>query len=177
MGRSFVWASRTGAMLTVAALAVAVLAHAPIGPLLAVCGGAAVVLPLFGAGLRTTLPAAAREGGTPWWPWVLPLQERARSRTADVSDLVLKDVTGAEHVCVVAGRLTPASPEPGTAVEAYGRRDRVGRVVVRQLVVTGTGQVLRPRLPASGRLTRVVAAATAVVWFAAAAALLVLAAG
>jgi len=66
---------------------------------------------------------------------------------------------------------------PGTDVEAYGRRDRVGRVVVRQLVVAGTGRVLRPRLPLPARLARVLAAATAVAWFAAATALLVLAAG
>jgi hypothetical protein len=177
LSRTFVWASRIGAVLTAAALAVAALAHAPLGPSLAVCCIAAAVLPLLGAGLRTTLPAAARATGKPWWPWVLPLQERARSHTADSSDLALKDVTGAEHVCVVAGKLTPTTPEMGTVVEAYGRRDRTGRVVVRQLVITGTGQVLRPRLPVSGRLTRVVAAATAAVWMATAAALLVLAAG
>ena len=177
MGRSFVWASRIGAVLTTAALTVAVLAHTPAGPLLVVCSAAAAVLPLLGVGLRTTLPTAVREAGRPWWPWVLPLQERARSLTVDVADLVLKDVTAAEHVCVVIGKLTPAAPEPGTAVEVYGRRDRAARIVVRQLVVVGTGQVLRPRLPVSGRLTRVVASAAASVWFAAATALLVLAAG
>ncbi len=175
--RGFVWASRIGAVLTGAALAVAVLAHASLAPLLAICGAVAVVLPALGAGLRATLPAAARDAETPWWPWVLPLQERARARTADVADLVLKDVTGAEHVCVVTGKLTPAGPDAGTAVEVYGRRDRSGRVVVRQVVVAGTGRVLRPRLPLAGRLTRAAAAATAVVWFAAATGLLVLAAG
>ncbi|MEV6829489.1 hypothetical protein [Amycolatopsis sp. NPDC051102] len=175
IGRSLVVASRTGAALTAAALAVAVVAHAPIGPLLVVCGVAAVVLPLLGAALRSTLPATARRTGTPWWPWVLALQERARARTADVSDLVVKDVTGTEHGCVVTGRLTPAPPGPGTGVEVYGRRDRAGRVVVRQLVLAGTGQVLRPRLSAAGRLTRIAAAATAAAWFAAATALLALA--
>ncbi|MDQ7807300.1 hypothetical protein Q5425_26490 [Amycolatopsis sp. A133] len=177
MDRRYLWATRIGAAFTTAALTVAVLAHAPIGPLLAVCCAAAVVLPLLGAGLWATLPAAAREPGKPWWPWVLPLQERARSRTVDVADLVLKDVTGAEHTCVVTGRLVPAPPEPGTVVEAYGRRDRAGRPAVRQLVLTGTGRVLRPRVPAPARLTPVVAGATAAVWFAAAAALLVLVAG
>ncbi len=177
LGQSLVWASRIGAALTAAALAVAVLAHASLGPLLVVCGAAAVVLALLGAGLRTTLPADARETGKPWWSWVLPLRERARSRTVDVSDLVLKDVTGTEHVCVVTGKLIPGAPATGTVVEAYGRRDRSGRVVVRQLVDTGTGRVLRPRLPASGRLTRILAVATAVVWTAAATAVFVLAAG
>jgi hypothetical protein len=177
MSRSFVWATRIGAALTAAALVVAVLAHAPIVLLLAVCGAAAAVLPLLGAGLRATLPADARERGNPGWPWVLPLRERARARSAEVFDLVIKEMTGAEHICVVAGRLAPAPPERGTDVEAYGRRDGAGRVVVRQLVIVGTGQVLRPRLPISDRLTRVVAAATAAVWFATATALLVLAAG
>ncbi|WP_328618130.1 hypothetical protein OHS18_20495 [Amycolatopsis sp. NBC_00355] len=176
MSRSFVWATRTGAALTVVALAVAVLTHAPIGSLLVVCCAAATLLPLFGAGLRATLPVAAREAGNRSWPWVLPMQERSRSRTAEVSDFVVKDVTGVEHVCVVTGRLVPAPPEQGTVVEAYGRRDRAGRVVLRQLVVVGTGRVLTPRRPAADRLTRVAAAATAAVWFAAAAALLILAA-
>lgn len=174
--RSFVWASRIGAALTAAALVLAVLAHASLGPLLVACGAAAAVLPLVGAGLRSTLPRSAREPGTPWWLWVLPLQERVRSRTVDVADLVLKDVTGTEHVCVVAGNLGPGAPGTGTAVEAYGRRDRSGRVIVRQLVVADTGRILRPRRPASGRLTRVFAAAAAAAWFAAATTLLVLAA-
>jgi len=156
---------------------VAVLTHAPIWPLLAVCGAAAAALPMLGASLRATLPVAARKGGNCGWPWVFPLQARARSRTTEVSDLVVKDVTGAEHVCAVTGKLAPSPPEPGTAVEVYGRRDRAGRVVVRQLVVADSGRVLRPRLPASDRLTRIVAVATAAVWFATAAALLVLAGG
>lgn len=177
MSRNYVWASRIGAVFTAAALAVAVLAHAAIGPLLLVLGAAAVLLPLLGAGLRASLPAAARDVGNASWPWVLPLRDRARSRSVDVCELVLKDVTGAEHVCAVTGRLTPAPPEQGTAVDAYGRRDRAGRVAVRQLVVVGTGEVLRPRLAASGRFTLVVAAAAAVAWFATAIALLVLAAG
>lgn len=175
VGRGLVVASRAGAALTAAALAVAVVAHVPIGPLLVVCGAAAAALPLPGAVLRSALPATAHQARSPWWPWVLALQERVQARTADVSDLVVKDVTGTEHGCVVPGRLTPAPPGPGTAVEVYGRRDRAGRVVVRQLVVAGTGRVLRPRLPASGRLTRIAAVATAAVWFAAATALLALA--
>ncbi|WP_143168812.1 hypothetical protein [Amycolatopsis australiensis] len=174
MSRNFLWAARIAAVLTALTVVPAVAARAPAGELLLVLGGAAVSLLVPGILLRSSMSASVRRSaGGPGWPWTLPLRPAAGADTGPVSSIVVKDVEGAEHTCVARGTFVPRPPAAGAMVEVYGRRDRVGKIVVRQLVSAGTGDIVTPRSPIACRLQRAAECAAVAVWAATACALLV----
>ncbi|GGM89160.1 hypothetical protein GCM10011609_27490 [Lentzea pudingi] len=81
----------------------------------------------------------------------------------DVHPLWVTDVTGKEHACRVRGSTAQGLPLEGTGVEVYGRADKSGSVLVRELVTDG-GQAWHPRLPLPQRIVRGAEVLTVVLW-------------
>lgn len=81
----------------------------------------------------------------------------------DVHPLWVKDATGAEHPCRVRGSMTHGLPLEGTGVEVYGRVDRSGSALVRELI-TDDGRAWRPRLPLPQRILRGAEVLNVVLW-------------
>ncbi|WP_191258625.1 hypothetical protein [Amycolatopsis oliviviridis] len=176
MSQNFVRSARIGAAFAGLTLVFAIVVGAPLGMVLLVLGGAAILLAVPGVVLRWTLPAEHRAaaGGGAGWPWTLPLRKIARSRTVGGLSLLVKDVEGGEHRCVAQGEWAPAAPASGVVVEVYGRRDKTGDVRVRRLAEVDTGDVVTPRLPGGARLGRAAGFLAVALWGGAALALLAL---
>ncbi|MGI5499008.1 hypothetical protein [Lentzea sp. CA-135723] len=81
----------------------------------------------------------------------------------DVHHLWVRDANGAEHACRVRGSIKQGIPLEGTGVEVYGRVDRSGSVLVRELITDG-GETWRPRLPLSQRISRGAEVLTVALW-------------
>ncbi|RDI24491.1 hypothetical protein [Lentzea flaviverrucosa] len=90
-----------------------------------------------------------------------------RPGATEVHPFWVKDVTGAEHPCQVRGFTRRGLPAEGTGVQVYGRTDRSGTVLVRELI-TDDGQVCRPRLPLRQKIVRGVELLNVALWAAAA---------
>ncbi|NKE58151.1 hypothetical protein FXN61_15485 [Lentzea sp. PSKA42] len=86
-----------------------------------------------------------------------------RPGVIDVQPFWVKDVTGTEHPCRVSGSLPHGLPAEGTGVEVYGRADKSGSVLVRELI-TDDGQACRPRLPLPHRIARGAQVLNVVLW-------------
>ncbi len=85
----------------------------------------------------------------------------------DVHPFWVKDVTGTEHPCRASGAVPHGLLVEGTGVQVYGRVDKTGSVLVRQLI-TDDGRVCRPRLPLRQRIARGAGLVKAALWFGAA---------
>ncbi|MFD4669979.1 hypothetical protein ACFWNN_09605 [Lentzea sp. NPDC058450] len=86
-----------------------------------------------------------------------------RPGEVDVHHLWVKDADGAEHACRVRGSIKQGLPLEGTGVEVYGRAEKSGSVLVRELVADG-GETWRPRLPLPQRISRGAEVLTVALW-------------
>lgn len=81
----------------------------------------------------------------------------------DVHPFWVKDVTGGEHPCRARGVVPHGLPPEGTGVQVYGRVDKSGSALVRELI-TDDGRVCRPRLPLPQRIARGAGLLTVALW-------------
>ncbi|WP_330277836.1 hypothetical protein OG205_20480 [Lentzea sp. NBC_00516] len=137
--------SLTVAVWGCVALTVAEVAFSP------VLGGMSLLAKAFVATFVVTAAACALRRWTP------------KPDKVDVHPFWVTDATGAEHPCRVRGSMTHGLPLEGTGVEVYGRVDRTGSVLVRELVTDG-GQASRPRLPLPQRILRGAEVLNVVLW-------------